>query len=59
MIRLQQDSNATVQELFANGLDAPSGTYTIGTTGLGPESGLGVDASLKGNFANVFFEFSP
>ena len=49
----------TVQELFANGLDAPSGTYTIGTAGLGPETGLGVDASLKGNFANASFELSP
>ena len=49
----------TVQELFANGLDAPSGTYTVGTPGLGPETGLGADASLKGNFANVSFEISP
>jgi iron complex outermembrane receptor protein len=49
----------TVQELFANGLDAPSGTYTIGTTGLGPETGFGVDASLKGSFANASFELSP
>ena len=49
----------TVQELFANGLDAPSGTYTIGTAGLGPETGLGVDASLKGSFANATFELSP
>jgi iron complex outermembrane receptor protein len=49
----------TVQELFANGLDAPSGTYTIGTPGLGPEAGLGADASLKGNFANASFEISP
>src|SRR5712691_1873735 len=49
----------TVQELFANGLDAPSGTYTIGTPGLGPETGLGADASLKGNFANTYFEISP
>jgi iron complex outermembrane receptor protein len=49
----------TVQELFANGLDAPSGTYTVGTSGLGPETGLGVDASLKGNFVNAQFEFSP
>lgn len=49
----------TVQELFANGLDAPSGTYTVGTTGLGPETGLGVDALLKGSFANASFELSP
>src|SRR5712691_1119855 len=49
----------TLQELFANGLDAPSGTYTIGTPGLGPETGLGADVSLKGNFANASFEISP
>ncbi len=49
----------TVQELFANGLDAPSGTYTIGDAGLSPESGLGVDASLKGSFETVSFEVSP
>ena len=49
----------TVQELFANGLDAPSGTYTVGTLGLGPETGLGADASLKGNFSNASFELSP
>jgi iron complex outermembrane receptor protein len=49
----------TVQELFANGLDAASGTYSIGTSSLGPETGFGVDASLKGEFSNVSFEVSP
>jgi len=49
----------TVQELFANGLDAASGTYSIGTASLGPESGLGVDASLKGDLGDVTFEVSP
>ncbi|HEY1951636.1 MAG TPA: TonB-dependent receptor [Gemmatimonadaceae bacterium] len=49
----------TVQELFANGLDAASGTYTVGTAGLDPETGLGADASLKGSFANASFELSP
>lgn len=49
----------TVQELFANGLDAPSGTYTVGTPELKPETGLGADISLKGNFANASFEISP
>lgn len=49
----------TVQELFANGLDAASGTYSIGTASLGPESGYGIDASLKGEFSNVAFELSP
>jgi iron complex outermembrane receptor protein len=49
----------TVQELFANGLDASSNTYSIGDANLGPESGYGVDASLKGNFADAVFELSP
>lgn len=49
----------TVQELFANGLDAASGTYSIGTATLGPETGFGVDASLKGSFATATFEVSP
>ena len=49
----------TVQELFADGLDAPSGTFTIGTPTLKPETGLGADASLKGEFANASFEISP
>jgi iron complex outermembrane receptor protein len=49
----------TVQELFANGLDAPSGTYTIGDANLSPETGLGVDASLKGSFETFSFELSP
>src|SRR5712671_2110553 len=49
----------TVQELFANGLDAPSGTYTIGTATLVPETGLGVDASLRGGYSKASFELSP
>ena len=49
----------TVQELFANGLDAASSTFSIGTPSLGPETGLGVDASLKGNFSRVSIELSP
>ena len=49
----------TVQELFANGLDASSGTYSIGSASLGPERGYGVDASLKGSYANATFELSP
>ena len=49
----------TVQELFANGLDAPSATYSIGTATLGPETGVGFDASLKGNFGRAAFEVSP
>ena len=49
----------TVQELFANGLDAASGTYSIGTASLQPETGLGVDASLRGSFSQAVFELSP
>jgi iron complex outermembrane receptor protein len=49
----------TVQELFANGLDASSGTFSIGDANLGPESGYGIDASLKGSFEHVAFEVSP
>ena len=49
----------TVQEMFANGLDAASGTYSIGNSSLGPETGLGVDASLKGSFTRATFEVSP
>ena len=49
----------TVQELFANGLDAASATFSIGTASLKPETGIGVDASLKGNFGRVGFEVSP
>lgn len=49
----------TVQELFANGLDAPSATYSVGTDTLGPETGIGVDASLKGDFGAAAFELSP
>jgi iron complex outermembrane receptor protein len=49
----------TVQELFAYGLDAASGTFSIGSDNLGPETGLGIDASLKGAFSRVTFEVSP
>lgn len=49
----------TVQELFANGVDAASGTYSIGSASLGPESGFGLDASLKGDFAAVALDLSP
>ena len=49
----------TVQELFANGLDAASGTYSIGTATLDPENGFGIDASLKGSYSRVAFEVSP
>jgi iron complex outermembrane receptor protein len=49
----------TVQELFANGLDAASGTYSVGDATLQPETGYGVDASLRGTYGNVSFDVSP
>ena len=48
-----------MQELFANGLDATSGSYTIGDPDLDPETGFGVDLSLKGPFQKALFEVSP
>jgi len=48
----------TVQELFANGLDAPSGTYTIGTAGLGPEPDWRGHVA-QGKLCNTSFEISP
>ncbi len=49
----------TVQELFANGADAASNTYSVGDANLGPETAFGIDASLKAHFTNVSFEISP
>ncbi|MDQ2931729.1 MAG: TonB-dependent receptor [Gemmatimonadota bacterium] len=49
----------TVQELFANGLDAASGTYSVGDASLRPETGFGVDASLRGSYDKVTFDVSP
>jgi iron complex outermembrane receptor protein len=49
----------TVQELYANGLDAASGSYSLGDKTLVPETGLGIDASLKGNFNEFSFELNP
>jgi iron complex outermembrane receptor protein len=49
----------TVQELYANGLDASSNSYSLGDQNLIPETGLGIDASLKGSFERFSFELSP
>jgi len=49
----------TVQELFANGFDAPSFSYFQGDSSLTPETAIGLEASLKGNFTNVSFELTP
>jgi iron complex outermembrane receptor protein len=48
-----------VQELYANGLDAASNSYSIGDANLTPETGLGIDASIKGNYNGFSFELSP
>ena len=49
----------TVQELFANGLDAASATYSKGEAGLAPETGFGIDASLKARTPLLLIEISP
>ncbi len=49
----------TVQELFAQGADAASNTYSVGDPNLSPETAVGVDASLKGHFTNFSFELTP
>lgn len=49
----------TVQELYANGIDAASNSYSLGDANLAPETGLGIDASLKGNYSGFSFELSP
>ncbi len=49
----------TVQELFANGLDAASSTYSKGEAGLAPETGFGIDASFKARTPALVFELSP
>jgi iron complex outermembrane receptor protein len=49
----------TVQELFANGLDAASSTYSKGEADLSPETGFGVDASFKARTSLLVFEVSP
>lgn len=49
----------TVQELFANGADAASNTYSIGDANLTPEASVGIDASLRGRFTNMSFEITP
>ena len=49
----------TVQELFANGLDAASSTYSKGEAGLTPESGFGIDASFKARTPFLLIEISP
>jgi iron complex outermembrane recepter protein len=49
----------TVQELFAQGADAASNTYSIGDPSLDPETAFGIDASLKGHFTSTSFELTP
>jgi iron complex outermembrane receptor protein len=49
----------TVQELFANGLDAASSTYSKGEAELSPETGFGIDASFKARTPVLVVEVSP
>jgi outer membrane receptor protein involved in Fe transport len=49
----------TVQELFANGLDAASSTYSKGEANLSPETGFGIDASFKLRTPALVIEVSP
>ncbi len=49
----------TVQELFANGLDAASATYSKGDADLSPETGFGVDASFSVRTDAIVLEVSP
>jgi iron complex outermembrane receptor protein len=49
----------TVQELFANGLDAASSTYSKGKADLSAESGFGIDASFRARTAFLVIEVSP
>lgn len=49
----------TVQELFAQGADAASNTYSIGDPNLTPETAFGINASLKAHFTNFSLEVTP
>ena len=49
----------TVQELFADGLDAASATYSKGESGLSPEAGYGVDLSFRARTSVATVELSP
>ncbi len=49
----------TVQELFANGLDAASSTYSKGEADLSAETGFGIDASFKARTPGFVLEVSP
>ncbi len=49
----------TVQELFAQGSDAASNTYSVGNANLTPETALELNASLKAHFTNFSIEVTP
>ena len=49
----------TVQELFAQGSDAASNTYSIGDAGLTPETAVELNASLKARYRNFSIEVTP
>ena len=49
----------TVQELFGFGPDDASASFILGDSSLVPETSVGIDASLKGEFNGFSFEISP
>jgi iron complex outermembrane receptor protein len=49
----------TQQELFGNGPDDASASFILGDSSLVPETGIGIDASIKGNYSGLSFEVSP
>jgi iron complex outermembrane receptor protein len=49
----------TVQELYGLGPDDASASSIVGDSKLVPETGLGIDASLKGQYEGFSFSISP
>ncbi len=49
----------TVQELFAEGSDAASNTYSIGDASLTPETAVELNASLKARYRDFSIEVTP
>lgn len=49
----------TVQELFAQGSDAASNTYSIGDANLTPETAIELNASLKARYTDFSIEVTP
>ncbi len=49
----------TQQELFGRGPDDASASSILGDSSLVPETGLGIDLSIKGQYSGFSFEVSP